>query len=402
MSNTNQQLQQAYEYIRTGQKQQAVQILVPLLKTDKDNANAWWLLANAVDNRDQARQALENVLRLRPNDEKAQKMLEKFKPAPPPPPAPAVQDFSFDDDPFAAPAPKSSTASTSKFEDDFDPFADSAPAAKPAPAASKRVDDFDPFADSAPIAKRDDFDPFSDVDSAPSGRPVAQKGKRDVAVKKASGGTNPLVIILAVIGGLLVCGCAACFFLPTIAASVLTEEQMQQFGLGFYDQIMGAALNDPTFQAELAQNPELIGTLTAVREVFTDPNAFGTMAAEGGGFSGLTGGDPMPSNINIRGSVEPGQTVQGNVDTFVDDGWTISGSAGDRFILEVTASDTSLDSEVALYDASGAQVGYNDDITFGSNTNSRLEVTLPSSGQFTIGVSAVGSGGAYSLTVNRG
>lgn len=394
MSNMNQQLQQAYELIRKGNKQQAVQILVPLLKTDKDNANAWWLLANAVENRDQARQALENVLRLRPNDEKAQKMLEKLQPAPPPPPAPVQDDFSFDDegDPFAAPAAKASPP-PAKY-DDFDPFADSAPAAK----SSSRVDDFDPFADSAPAAKREDFDPFADEEPSPRKTPArGSAGKRDVAVKKASGKTNPLIIILAVVGGLLLCSCAACFAIP----SLLTEEQMQQFGLGFFDQIMGIAMQDPTFQAELAQNPELAGTLTAVREAIGDPDALATMAAQGGDFS-FGSSDTIPSDINIRGSIEPGQTIQGNVDTFVDDGWTLSGSAGDRYILEVTASNSSLDTEVALYDASGAQIGYNDDIEFGSNTNSRLEVTLPSSGQFTIGISAVGTGGEYTLTVNRG
>jgi hypothetical protein len=71
-------LQEAYRLIREGSTQEAVRILVPLVRADPLNADAWWLLANAVENTDQKRQALERVLKLRPGDEAAQKMLARL------------------------------------------------------------------------------------------------------------------------------------------------------------------------------------------------------------------------------------------------------------------------------------------------------------------------------------
>ena len=67
-------LQVAYRLIREGNKQEAVRILTPIVRADPQNADAWWLLANAVDNPEQKRRALERVLRLRPEDERAQRM----------------------------------------------------------------------------------------------------------------------------------------------------------------------------------------------------------------------------------------------------------------------------------------------------------------------------------------
>lgn len=75
---TNQQLQQAYQLIRDGRKPEALQILLPIVRNDKGNADAWWLLANAVSDPVQARKALEQVLRLRPGDEKARRMLDRL------------------------------------------------------------------------------------------------------------------------------------------------------------------------------------------------------------------------------------------------------------------------------------------------------------------------------------
>jgi hypothetical protein len=56
---------------------------------------------------------------------------------------------------------------------------------------------------------------------------------------------------------------------------------------------------------------------------------------------------------------------------------------------------------VYLLDSSNSQLGYNDDS--GSNSrNSRLAVTLPANGTYTIRVSAFGMGGGYELILRRG
>ncbi len=223
---TRQQLQQAYEHIRSGRKSEAAALLMPILKADEDNANAWWLLANAVTDPADIREALENVLRLRPGDAKAQKML----------------------DDLSARAP----------------------------------------ADEFPMGASSDIPDY-----------LAEKPKRGRQVQtQKSGGTNPLVIILAVVGVITVLACAVCFILPTIGISL--------FGQQILNEVMTAA---PEFQ-------EVMLTITAINP--EDIEAFMTAMPEG--FSFNTG------DLVQRGTIEYGQTVKQTVDTFDDDGWTFNGS----------------------------------------------------------------------------
>jgi len=63
------------------------------------------------------------------------------------------------------------------------------------------------------------------------------------------------------------------------------------------------------------------------------------------------------------------------------------------------AVDPKLDPHLYLYDPSGKLIAENDDIDGGKNRNSRIEITLPSTGQYTIRISAFADGGAYKLTV---
>ncbi len=72
-------LQQAYRLIREGNKQDAARLLVPIVRADPLNADAWWLLANAVENTQQQTRALRRVLSLRPNDPRATEMLERLQ-----------------------------------------------------------------------------------------------------------------------------------------------------------------------------------------------------------------------------------------------------------------------------------------------------------------------------------
>jgi len=72
------QLRRAYELIKEGREQEAIGIIEPLIRFDPDNEDAWWLLANATEDADSKRNALNNVLRLSGNPtrvEKAQQML---------------------------------------------------------------------------------------------------------------------------------------------------------------------------------------------------------------------------------------------------------------------------------------------------------------------------------------
>lgn len=74
------QLQQAASLIKQGKKHQAQTLLRQIVQSAPDDPRGWWLMANAAENATQARLALEQVLRLAPNNKKAQAMLEKLKP----------------------------------------------------------------------------------------------------------------------------------------------------------------------------------------------------------------------------------------------------------------------------------------------------------------------------------
>jgi hypothetical protein len=72
------QLHEAYQLLKDGQKMRAEAILRPIVDAEPENADAWWLLANAVDEPDEIRAALGQVVRLRPDHAKAALMLRRI------------------------------------------------------------------------------------------------------------------------------------------------------------------------------------------------------------------------------------------------------------------------------------------------------------------------------------
>lgn len=78
MADIQSTIQEAYSLIRSGKKHAAVDLLLPILRDDKDNLNAWWVLANALDDREEIRQALEQVIRLDPDHIPANNRLAKM------------------------------------------------------------------------------------------------------------------------------------------------------------------------------------------------------------------------------------------------------------------------------------------------------------------------------------
>ncbi len=73
---TSQALEQAYEHIEAGRPDDAVPLLKPLVADDPDNLDAWWMLAYAVSDPQEARTALNNVLRLDPDYPGAAALME--------------------------------------------------------------------------------------------------------------------------------------------------------------------------------------------------------------------------------------------------------------------------------------------------------------------------------------
>ena len=293
-------LKQAYDLIKAGDKESAVQLLLPVLKADENNASAWWLMANALTDPQDIREALENVLRLHPEHAQAQKKLDKLN-AMYPPPKPQNDDFDFD------------------FDEEY-------------------IED----------ERNDFFDVLDDDDGLPI--PPAS-GPRRTSSKSSK--PNALLIVLAVVGGLTLMACAACVALPMIGVS-----------------IMGGAIEE------------------AVADMANDPD-FTFSSSE------------IPANAVSRGSLRRGDVRQATVDTWVDDRWTFEANAGDQLSILVNTLDNTLDPQLSLFGPSGNLIAENDDIDLSNdNYNSRVDVTLPSTGTYTIIVSAFGFGGLYEIILN--
>ncbi len=73
-----QKIQKATRLINDEDFDAAIVLLEEVLRADRENVKAWWLMANAVDAPDEAREALEIVLELDPDHKNAQAMLDQL------------------------------------------------------------------------------------------------------------------------------------------------------------------------------------------------------------------------------------------------------------------------------------------------------------------------------------
>lgn len=345
MSSTNQQLQQAYDLIKAGKKAQAVKILASIVTIDEDNPNAWWLMANASELPEDIREALEHVLRLKPNDIKAQNMLSRLNERYP---VKAKNDeFSFDDDPFSD-----------------DPFAD--------------VDDYQPTTYRSSVGK-----------------------PQNVTVTKSSSGTNPIMIVLAFLGIITLVGCLICVGTGAIGGLAIFQGVQEVVN----DPDFLTAVSDPTMQAFMANPAQALEQITSdptLQAALNDPTLQAalndpTVQAAMREFGLLNMPQSLPNDLNRRGSIQLGTTQEGRVDTFVPDSWTFEGESGSSITIE-TAGVGDLDTQLGIYNADGQLLAQNDDMN-SSTVNSRIEFTLPYNGRYTIVVKAFSSGGNYELTV---
>lgn len=159
---------------------EAVGILEEILRHDINNVNAWWLIANAVDAPDEAREALNMVLKLNPNHAKARQMLDRlnslYPEAPGGAPAEAPTATIEPTEPLpTAVAPETVTAEpvaetiAEPSEEDFFEFPDESPAAV---LAQENIFDFEsspfdrPEAEATRIAETESPAPATQLDES--------------------------------------------------------------------------------------------------------------------------------------------------------------------------------------------------------------------------------------------
>lgn len=160
------QLRRAYDLIKQGREQEAIGIIEPLIRFDPDNEDAWWLLANATEDPESKRNALNNVLRLTGNTTRVQKAQQMLR---------IVDSQSNDDELF----------------DDFGSY---------------------------------DYDSFDDSYSSSSPRKSANQAQAPIIVNEGRrSGPGCCMGCLGIVGILVVVSCIGVFALATLAPRIFEE-----------------------------------------------------------------------------------------------------------------------------------------------------------------------------------
>jgi hypothetical protein len=380
---TNDQLQQAYQLIRAGSRQEAVQILMSVLKADQSNADAWWLLANAVTDPSQQRRALNEVLKRRPGDEKATRMLNNLAPA---------ETFPSAVDPFdttpaytppraAQPSPIADpfAGSDNPFGEGQDPFA---PGRKPQSSVPPS------FAQPTPSY------PVSGGNVPPAPIYMGPSQRRGPSCCLLSG---CLVVVLFCIAPLLCVGAGLAGLSPVFNDVARTAGASDFQGLfnvfsGQATPLPGSALDDAFSQLGVSNFNELQGTMQS------SIDQMATLAGTPGAFGSFIVGEAFTGTPVNRGNIESGQSISGTVgQNSTGDAFVLTASAGTTYVIDAVGVD-GVDTTLTIVNNANTVVAFNDD--GGSGTNAQLVFTADSSAKYTIVVGTFGSGGgSYTLTV---
>ncbi|MCC7448631.1 MAG: hypothetical protein IT324_14520 [Anaerolineae bacterium] len=400
-----QQLREAYEYIKNGQRDQARAVLDPVVNSDPNNADAWWLMAMAVSTPADMRNALENVIRIKPDHANARQMLDKMNaqffpstpaasapptapapipptPAAPPPtpsaaptqqiapqppspvipPAPALS--SAPPTPPTPPAPTARPASGSQMGESLDDlFAPlpSAPAGPAAPRTTAPADDLFaplPSASTGPAAPKSTFPEDDMFAPLPAGSPAPVYTPPPYNPATAQKGRNPIVYLLIALGIAAICVCGVCVGLPLLGGV--------------------AVLGDPTVQAGFSTAGAIIGT----------------------GVSLVQAPDSLPTNAKEQGSISANQSKTGRLGALDQHTWQYQGKSGESITIAAkTANSSSFDPYLGLYDADGNLIKRTQTGRTGSTLT--LDVTLADDATYTILVGSIGGApGSYTLTLS--
>lgn len=415
----NDQLQRAYQLIRAGSRQDAVQVLMPVLRADPANADAWWLLANAVTDPNQKKRALEEVLKLRPNDDRARKMLDQIAPPPPPPP-PAADPFDMDDDAFNSPSavtPPSTatvmpnwssstdtpaTVSGSPSPIGADPFGSSSD-----PFGNTGSGSTDPFGGSTGASKAKNDAPPTYAPPAPMGYPPTNVPPAPVYMGPPPRKGPSCCLIFSCLFILLICvaptlcvgagfaGLSPVFNQIAVTLGARDFQSLPNVFSGQATPLPGSAIGDVLNQMGVENMGQLQSTLEGFATFVGTPGMSETLGAV---FGLPSIGSALEGATNNKGSIEQGQTVSGNVAPgTVGDAWIISLNSGDTIVANavgVGGTDTTL----IIVDSANRVVDSNDDGP--SGTDAQLTFTAPSDGKYTLIVSTFGGvGGEYQLSV---
>lgn len=106
------------------------------------------------------------------------------------------------------------------------------------------------------------------------------------------------------------------------------------------------------------------------------------------------------TSVTLNGSGDA--TGNTTIATTEIDWYRFTATTGGSYIFQATTPSSSVDTVIATYTSAGSRVGYNDDITPGSNTDSRFTVTLTTGAVYFFGVTNYTgtAGGAYTWLID--
>lgn len=422
MSDQSQQMQQALDLIKNGQRDEARALLEPIVRANPDDANAWWLMAMAVSTPADMQNALRNVVRINPSYPNAQAMLDQMggqlgvttpsTPTPPtstgsateilsptnpmaatmvntgpksgselkvtPPSGTPVAKPPANDDPFALPdnfnpgvTPPNSAKSANTLDDIFEPPTPLPNRTAPKPAGANFDDMFAASARPAPNPSMQTTMPAQPApatwqQTAPPPPPL--QGGYVPPYPPMYGGQpqqqqprkrgGAMRTFIIILLVITVCVCGVCVGVPLIGSVVV--------------------MNNPTLQAAAKTVGAVVGT----------------------GVTFIQAPDRMPTDGVNKGTLTAGKPQSEALGMLEKHIWQYQGKSGENVTISAKAQVDTLQVFMGLYDSNGNLLKRSSGVADRSST---LTYPLPGDGTYSILVAGLGgSSGAYTVQLTSG
>jgi len=415
---SNAQLQEIRELIKSGKRKQAVSKLATLIERDPDNPDLWWLLANASEDIAQAKMAAEQLLSLRPDDQRAQKLLKRLetrqllhemgvkRPARAnsnrrvlifmgitalivlaafvvvlvATTRPDTRDVAQLPTqivlPSLTPSLTPSATASPTVTPEISPTAPQVPASEITQEANAAA--------VAPEVTTPAFAP--EVTDAPDfyGAEITAEPAADTN-SNASGFTRPPQQPTEGFSFTLVTQ-APQDLSPEVTEEAEIYDPADDYGFDYSD------YGDAPFDAEVtleAFDPEV------TQEMYFDPST--------GQMRSVIPPTPTPRPAEKRGLLTDTQPIQEIIRPYAEHAWTFSGYRGEKIRVEVLSITGTGSPSLLLLDPSGVTVAEDVDVVSGNNKDAVLDLALPADGIYTVVVRmAAVSEQLYYMTLKRG
>ncbi len=108
----------------------------------------------------------------------------------------------------------------------------------------------------------------------------------------------------------------------------------------------------------------------------------------------------LPRGVDMRGSLQRGQTVSGSVGMYHMEGWSLNGKKGEQILLDFEQLEGGYYWQMAVYDPQRDMLAFTADSEAGYADFTQLVVDIPADGQYMVVLSGFGENdGEYALAV---